>query len=238
MNSNEMECNCSSLYSEYYAVVYDQTRLEEGVSITEPELIYWFIEFDEDILSVVILMLFLALLLPILAIYCDKIDYDSFRNDENSEVTSEDIENFAHAKSDENNVITYEKAIYSKPLLLQFVSMGTATCGGLFGLFMKNLHPLLGIAFRFDFGFKRLLRAMIFVVQMTIVTFIVTVAFGSSYRKDGDREDNNEMDSVDFTGAIVAGIALALIYLPVPEELLRSCMTQLVYVKTVKGKEH
>ena len=83
----------------------------------------------------------------------------------------------------------------------------------LFVIYIKNIHPLFSIIFKFDITLKRLIRFMFLAYQVCTMAIISTLVFGVWYRKDEFDEayrnaEGYDMDDVTYAVALAIFLSL------------------------------
>ena len=58
----------------------------------------------------------------------------------------------------------------------------TVSCGTMFIVFMRYLHPFFSVIFAFDIELKRLIRHMLLMIKLAALVIVGTLIFGDNYR--------------------------------------------------------
>jgi len=95
------------------------------------------------------------------------------------------------------NELPEELVFYRQKLFRQLFTYDKLSCNATFTLFLKYLHPLFNIHFKFDILNPRLLRFLLLSFQLSLITLVVVLVFGTSYRSAEFISSRNNLDEVD-----------------------------------------
>jgi len=112
--------------------------------------------------------------------------------------------------------VPVDLVFYRQKLLKHMFGYSSANCLSAFFLFMRNLHPLFNIHFKFDILSPRLLRFIFASLQLGAISLAIVLVFGSSYRSSEFISSRVSADSQDKQMAVLVGLLLSLLTLPVP----------------------
>ena len=98
--------------TDFYAIVYDPSRIEilDGPDESEDDgpIVHFIIDFDEDILVIVFILLVIAFICPCIAICLDNSDYNALKDD-SIDISADIMKSIAHLKNEPLEKILYRK---------------------------------------------------------------------------------------------------------------------------------
>lgn len=180
--------------------------------------------FDIAITPILVMLVFGIFLLPIILLLLDFNDEQTMKKDKTYGVEDELIKKIADYKQ-----LPYEHVIFQRKAIGEYIN-NKGSCISLFILYLKTIHPFIGLFSRFDGEFKRSSRFMTVGFQLTALAYIVTIIFGFYYRKADQNNPirNEEYDSEDVKNAMIAGFLLSLLTLPLPNIAVGCCKSKIV----------
>jgi hypothetical protein len=117
--------------------------------------------------------------------------------------------------------VRYRRYQYAQCLEVKDQSLTKIFC-----LYLRNIHPLIGLFRRFDIEQQRIVRYMTMSLQFSTVAIIAAIYF-SFY----ESTSNADVNSKDILTAIILGLVLSLVLLPIPQSMTCCMRTKLITEK-------